>query len=145
MLQSTLIGSLPKSPVPVTASKSVFWLARLADAVSAHQDIADAGDVRRKSGTERGKSGLTVEEQAARARRNRAQSHLRQALELQDALKAPCRGLEAINISGAASAERSSKRKIASTARGSQKYTTVAECRPLLSEWAYAENPLSKH
>ena len=70
----------------------VFWLARLADAVSAHQDIADAGDVRRKSGTERGKSGLTMEEQAARARRNRAQSHLRQALELQDALKAPYRG-----------------------------------------------------
>jgi hypothetical protein len=65
----------------------VVWLARLADAVSAHQDIADAGEVRRKSGTERGKSGLTLEEQAARARRNKTQSHLRQALVMQDALK----------------------------------------------------------
>ena len=70
----------------------VFWLARLADAVSAHQDIADTGDVRRKSGTERGKSGLTTEEQAARARRNRARSRLRQALMLKDDMKARRRG-----------------------------------------------------
>ena len=70
----------------------VLWLARLADAVTAHQDVADAGDVRRKSGTERWKSGLTMEEQAARARRNTARSLLRQALMLHDAVKDRSRG-----------------------------------------------------
>ena len=70
----------------------ILWLARLADAVSAHQDIADAGEVRRKSGSVRGQSGLTLEEQAARSRRDRAKSRLRQALVLQDAFKSRGRG-----------------------------------------------------
>jgi hypothetical protein len=66
----------------------VIWLARFADAVTAHQDIADAADVRRKSGTVRGKSGLTAEEQTARDRRSRATSRLRQAWMLREEMEA---------------------------------------------------------
>ena len=70
----------------------VLWMGRFADAITLHQDVADAGDVRRKSGTERWKSGLTMEEQAVRARRNTARTLLRQALMLQDAVKDRSRG-----------------------------------------------------
>ena len=65
----------------------VIWLARFADAVQAHQDFADATEVRRKSGTVRGQSGLTEEEQAARDRRNIASWRLRRAFALREELQ----------------------------------------------------------
>ena len=66
----------------------VAWLARFADALVEHRNKDPTQEARRRSGVQRGQSGLTQEEHEQRTRRDKAQLRLREAWQVQTKLNA---------------------------------------------------------